>query len=89
MFVLRIEQFFLLVDIQHTQCPRGFSILERYKLCGHKPTTQATTLYYVDRNEQYIAIATRYKRQLPRCTEKEKKARQRKTKLQNTKYKMK
>ena len=40
--VLDIKLTFLLV-IQHTQCPRWFFILERYKLCGHKNTTQAAT----------------------------------------------
>ena len=38
--VLHIKPFFLLVGIQHTQCPRWFFILERYKLCGHKTATQ-------------------------------------------------
>ena len=27
------------------KCPRWFCILERYKLCGHKASTQAATLY--------------------------------------------
>ena len=40
--------FFLLVDIQHTQCPRWSFILERYKLCGHPTTIQAGQLYQVD-----------------------------------------
>ena len=30
--VLHIEPFFLLVDIQHTQCPCQFFLLEKYKL---------------------------------------------------------
>ena len=46
--VLHIKPFFLLVDIRHTQCPPCFFILERYKRCGHKTTTQAATLYQVD-----------------------------------------
>ena len=32
MCVVHIQPFFLLVDIQHTQCPRSFFILERHKL---------------------------------------------------------
>ena len=43
--VLHIKPFFLLVDIQHTQCPRCFFILERYKFCGHKTTIQEATWY--------------------------------------------
>ena len=46
--VLHVRPFFLLVDIQHTQCPRQFFILERYKLCGHKTTTQTAMMYQVD-----------------------------------------
>ena len=34
--VLHIEPFFLLVDIQRTQCPCRLFLLERYKLCGDK-----------------------------------------------------
>ena len=30
-----VKPFFLLVDIQHTQCPRSFFILERHKLRGY------------------------------------------------------
>jgi len=37
--VLRIKPSFLPVDIQHTQCPCRFFILERYQFCGHKTTT--------------------------------------------------
>ena len=37
------KPFFVPVDIQHTQCPCRF-FLERYKLCGHKITTQG---YYI------------------------------------------
>ena len=44
--VIHIKPFFLLVDIQHTQCPRWFFILGSYayKLCGHKTTTQVAML---------------------------------------------
>ena len=42
--VLHIKLFFLPVDIQHTQCPCRFLLLERYRLCGHKTTTQR---YYI------------------------------------------
>ena len=35
---------FLLVGIQHTQCPCWFFLLERRKLCSHKMTTQR---YYI------------------------------------------
>ena len=42
--VLHIKPFFLPVDIQHTQCSCRFFLLERCKLCGHKPTTQR---YYI------------------------------------------
>ena len=38
--VLHIKPFFLPVDVQHTQCPCLFFLLEIYKLCGHKTTTQ-------------------------------------------------
>ena len=37
--VLHIKPFFLLVDIQHNQCPCRFFILARHKLCGHTTTT--------------------------------------------------
>ena len=72
--VLHIVLFFLLVDIQHTRCPRWFSILERYKLCGHKPTIQVATLYYSRLAVQCHAIVLGYDgatyiRQLPRYTE--------------------
>ena len=33
--VLQIKPFFLPVDIQHTQCPCRFFLLERHKLCCH------------------------------------------------------
>ena len=46
--VLRTKPFFLPVDIQYTQCPRWFFILERCKFCGHKATMQAATLYQAD-----------------------------------------
>ena len=46
--VLYIKRFFLLVEIQHTQCPRRFLVLERYQLRRHKTTIQAATLYQVD-----------------------------------------
>ena len=39
-WVLHTKPFFQPVDIEHTQCPCRFFILERYKLCGHKTTTQ-------------------------------------------------
>ena len=42
--VVHIKPFFLSVNIQHTQCPCRFFLLERYKLCGHKTTTQR---YYI------------------------------------------
>ena len=38
--VLHIKAFFRPVDIQHTQCPCRFFILERYELCGPRPTPQ-------------------------------------------------
>ena len=43
--VLHIKPFFLLVDIQHAQCPRWFFILERYELCGHKPIHDIGSYY--------------------------------------------
>ena len=43
--VFHIKPFFVLVDIQHTQCPRWFFILERCKLGCHKTTIQTATLY--------------------------------------------
>ena len=42
--VRHIKPLFLPVDIQHTQCPRRFFLLERYNLCGHKTTTLAATM---------------------------------------------
>lgn len=39
-----LKTFFLPVDIEHTQCPRGFFILEKYKFCGHKASIQAATV---------------------------------------------
>ena len=39
-WVLHIKPFFQPVDIQLTQCPCRFFLLERYKLCGHKTTAQ-------------------------------------------------
>ena len=38
-WVLHIKPFFQPVDIQHTQCPCRFFLLERYKLCDHKTAT--------------------------------------------------
>ena len=43
--VVHIKPFFLPVDIQHTQCPCRFFLLEWYKLCGHKKNT--TQRYYI------------------------------------------
>ena len=46
-----IKPLFVPVDIQHTQCPCRFFLLERYKLCGHKTTTEilhCTTVRRVD-----------------------------------------
>ena len=43
-----IKPSFLLVDIQHTQCPRWFFVVERCDLCGHQSLIQAATLYQVD-----------------------------------------
>ena len=42
--VLPIEPYFLPVDIELTQCPCRFFLLERFNLCGHKTTTQR---YYI------------------------------------------
>ena len=41
--------FYIAVDIQHTQCPYRFFLLDTctYKLCGHKTTTQEIRLLYV------------------------------------------
>ena len=41
---VRMKPFFLVVYIQHTQCPRWFLILAGYKLCGHKPRKFETHL---------------------------------------------
>ena len=38
--VLHIKPFFLPVDIQHSQSPCRFFLLERCKFCGHKTTTE-------------------------------------------------
>ena len=58
--VLHIKAFFLPVDTQNTRCPCRFFLLERYKLCGHKTTTQQYSEFnavsrvdkaYMDANE--------------------------------------
>ena len=36
---LCLKPFLLPIDIQHTQCPCRFLLLEKCKLCGHKTTT--------------------------------------------------
>ena len=42
--VLHIKPFVRPVDIQYTLCPCRFFILESYKFCDHKITTQR---YYI------------------------------------------
>ena len=79
--VLHIKPFFLLVDIQHTQCPRWFFILERYTLCGHKTTTQAATLYQVDSSSAMPCHKMCAYASYPDTLEREKKERQRNTNM--------
>ena len=43
--ILQFKLFFLPLDIQHTQYPCGFFLLERHKLCGH--TTMPQRCYVV------------------------------------------
>ena len=44
--VLHDRPFFPPVDIQQTQCPCRLFLLERYKLCGHKTTTDILRTMY-------------------------------------------
>ena len=92
--VLHMKPFFPLIDIQPTQCPRWSFTLERYKLCGHKTTTQTSSYAVLGRQQYYNAMSmcwvmmgTTYihnAAKLPRYTERDKIQRQRNTKNWNT-----
>ena len=45
--VPHVKPFLLPVDIQHTQCPCRFFLLERYKVCGHKQSITIRVLILV------------------------------------------
>ena len=62
--VLHIQLLlFLLVDIQHTQCPRWFFVLERYvqARCGHKTIIRHTqVLVYAEQRKPAMAVVYQY-----------------------------